>query len=330
MKKSVLLSGLLIALIILSTSSFAAVWRVNSAAGSAADYTSMQAAHDATTTMSGDTIYVEGSALTAGPLSCYKPLVIIGSGYFLSENPQTQAAPVASYVDYIYFYAGSEGSKVMGLSLSYIYLYTNDIFITRNLFAGSTYAIYGAGSNISNIIITQNYIQAYQYYGYSVYFPSAANNILISNNYCLGYISSGVNFYGIITNNVCYGGIGVYNSTIKNNIMYYGSFTNYNCVYEYNIGNDATFGTANGNQSNVSMASVFVGPTGYSTDGQWQLRSGSPALGAGENGVDCGMYGGPFPYIKSGMPNIPSVYYFYAPAIPSNTLDVAIKAKSHN
>ncbi|HRZ78222.1 MAG TPA: hypothetical protein P5248_12680, partial [Bacteroidales bacterium] len=88
--------------------------------------------------------------------------------------------------------------------------------------------------------------------------------------------------------------------------------------------------TANGNQSNVSMANVFEGTTGTSTDGQWKLRTGSPAIGAGENGVDCGMYGGPFPYILSGMPNIPSVYYFLAPAIPSNTLDVAIKAKSHN
>ncbi|HRY97738.1 MAG TPA: hypothetical protein P5550_01645 [Bacteroidales bacterium] len=329
MKRTILFSGLILALVVLTSNATAAVWRVNGAAGSAADFATIQAAHNAASV--GDTLYIEGSAISAGSLTCTKPLVIIGSGYFLSQNPQTQAAPVSGTVDYIYFNAGSAGSKVMGITVGYIYIYTNDIFITRNYFSFSSYyAIYAPENNLSNIIITQNYIGSSSVYGYAVYFPYAANNILISNNYIHGYLNSGSNFYGIITNNIVHGYIGVYNSTLKNNILYWGGFTNYNCVYEYNIGYDASFGTANGNQSNVSMANVFEGTTGTSTDGQWKLRTGSPAIGAGENGVDCGMYGGPFPYILSGMPNIPSVYYFLAPAIPSNTLDVAIKAKSHN
>jgi hypothetical protein len=73
-----------------------------------------------------------------------------------------------------------------------------------------------------------------------------------------------------------------------------------------------------------------VGATGNSTDGQWQLKANSPALGAGENGVDCGMFGGSTPYILSGMPNIPAIYYLNTPMVPSDVIDVAIKAKSHN
>lgn len=39
---------------------------------------------------------------------------------------------------------------------------------------------------------------------------------------------------------------------------------------------------ANGNQQNVSPANLFVGGTA-STDGAYQLRTGSPTIGMGEN-----------------------------------------------
>jgi len=331
MKKNALLSGLILAFVSISLFSNATVWRVNSAPGSAAQYVSVQAAHDATTTLNNDTLYVEASATTQGPLSCSKKLVIIGTGYFLAQNPQTQSTPVASTIDYIYFNAGSQGSKVMGISTGYIYINTSNLLITRNYISGAGYPIYGQAANLGNIVITQNYIQGSAYYSQAIYFPYAANNILITNNYIQGYVSSGTNFAGIFENNVVFGYIALYNTTLKNNILTgsYGNFTNYNCIYTNNISYNSDFGTANGNQANVVMSNVFAG-TATTNDGYFKLKAGSPALGAGENGVDCGMYGGPFPYILSGMPNIPSIYYFNAPSIPSNTINVAIKAKSHN
>ena len=39
----------------------------------------------------GDTIYIESSPVPYGPLDMYKRLVVIGTGYFLSENDSTQA-----------------------------------------------------------------------------------------------------------------------------------------------------------------------------------------------------------------------------------------------
>jgi hypothetical protein len=72
------------------------------------------------------------------------------------------------------------------------------------------------------------------------------------------------------------------------------------------------------------------GHGGNSTDGQWQLKVGSPAIGAGEGGTDIGMFGGEYPYVLSGLPPIPAIYGLDAQSLPSNTLDVNLKAKSHN
>ena len=108
-----------------------------------------------------------------------------------------------------------------------------------------------------------------------------------------------------------------------------GVFTHTNASFNNNIGHSTQCGTANGNQQNVNMTTVFVG-TG-STDGQWQLSAGSPALGAGVDGVDCGMFGGDYPYKLSGLPSVPAIYYHEQTIDNVNQqLNVTIKAKSHN
>lgn len=327
MKKQVILFGLTMAFLLASMSTFATIRRVNSAPGSTTSYTTIQAAHDASS--AGDTLYLESSGISYGGLSCTKKLTIIGTGYFLSQNPQTQASPASSTVDYIYFNTGSDGSKVTGCSLGYLYLYANNLLISRNYINSYNTAIYQQSATLSNIVISQNYIVV-TYASWTAINFGSANNILISNNYIYGSLSSGTNFFAIVNNNVINGTLGFYNTTYTNSILIDGTYSNYNCLATYNIANGTQFGTLNGNQENVNMSNVFVGLTGNSTDGQYQLKTGSPAIGAGENGVDCGMYGGTFPYILSGMPNIPAIYYMNAPAIPSNTINVSIKAKSHN
>ncbi len=306
----------------------ATVLRVNSAPGSATSYTTAQAAHDAAS--ANDTLYLESSSISYGTMTCTKKLTIIGTGYFLGQNPQTQASPSACFIQQVYFNAGSEGSKITGVYLNNIFLNTSDILVTRCYIYGNSAIYMNTSSPIGNIVITQNFIDAGYTYSTAISFSYPANNILISNNYIRGYISTSTNFFGIITNNVMDGVFSAYNAVLKNNIMYNGGFNNYNCISFNNIGHNADFGTQNGNQSNVNMSTVFLGSTGNSSDGQWQLKPGSPAIGAGEGGVDCGMFGGSLPYILSGMPNIPAIYYMNAPSIPSNTINVSIKAKSHN
>jgi hypothetical protein len=67
-----------------------------------------------------------------------------------------------------------------------------------------------------------------------------------------------------------------------------------------------------------------------STDGRWEMKAGSPALGSGSGGVDCGAFGGSTPYILSGVPNLPHIYEADVPAsaTSSSGLQVSIKVKS--
>lgn len=91
----------------------------------------------------------------------------------------------------------------------------------------------------------------------------------------------------------------------------------------------------NNNQFAVDMSTVFVGyPTQgpYSNDGLWQLSPGSPALGAGSGGVDCGMFGGSNPYRLSGMPAIPAFYKLTAASsnATSNPYNITFSVRSSN
>ncbi|MCK4754754.1 MAG: right-handed parallel beta-helix repeat-containing protein, partial [Calditrichia bacterium] len=60
------------------------------------------------------------------------------------------------------------------------------------------------------------------------------------------------------------------------------------------------------------------------------LKNGSPAIGAGSGGTDCGAFGGLSPYILSGIPNLPHIYEADVPASASSEsgLQVTIKVKS--
>lgn len=304
----------------------AKVVRVNPTPNSGAQYTTLQAAHDAATTLNGDTLYLEGSTYGFGGLSLSKKLTIIGNGYFLGENPQTQFNLSPSNINsYVYCYTGSQGSSFIGCTFTAgVYIYTDNLNFSRNHFYTGNYSIYPQ-TNCSDIVIHSNYFSG----SYTMYFPNNHSNILVINNFFVGYLSTGSNFSGIFANNIFAYPTTIYNSTLVNNIALH-SMTLTNCLTTYNIGNSTQFGNQNGNQQNVAQSSLFVGASGSSTDGQWKLKTGSPAIGAGEGGTDIGMYGGEMPYKLSGLPPIPAIYSLDSQSLPSNTLNVTIKAKSHN
>jgi len=290
------------------------------------DYTTLSAAVAAAS--NGDTIYVEGSATEYEGATIAKQLTIIGPGYFLGENPKTQAISLeAEFKSSITFANGSAGSTIMGCCIkSYnLVINTNNISVMRNNLYGIS-----VENNVSNLNILQNYVN--QIYANN-YTTESITNSVISNNYVgysidIGSTSGGL----IITNNICAYGISAYGSTIQNNIVTHASYdiaANSGNSISYNI--LAKSGTnANNNQYGVTMATVFVGSTGTSTDGQWKLAVGSPAIGAGSGGVDCGIYGGLSPYVLSGMPYLPHIYEADIPAAVSSgsTLDISIKVKS--
>ncbi|SHJ13259.1 hypothetical protein SAMN02745146_2385 [Hymenobacter daecheongensis DSM 21074] len=307
-------------------------------------YTTLQAAHDAAS--NGDFIYLEPTDLTYGNLNCTKRLTIIGSGYFLDQNPGLQLTDKESITGVVTFNTGSASSRIMGCYInSTLSVVANDVIVERNRIS-TTYIGYngqtGATATISNTIIRHNYFEA----SLNIYpsSPNTVSNVNISNNIIIGGLGSSGQYTGmsdiIIAHNVIgnlagnsFSGINLDNAVIKNNIMTYTStganFNPRNNSYSYNISGNAAFGTANGNQQNISPSAMFVGGTA-STDGAFQLKAApNPAIGTGDNGASLGAFGGPNPYRIAGIPSVPTIYQFNQ-SVSGNTLNATISTRSNN
>lgn len=313
----------------------ATVWRVNNNAGIDTDFITLQEAHNGAA--SGDELHVTGSTTSYGDITLTKELTIIGTGYFLSENPETQANENNSIADVVVFDSGSEGSVVAGFKMYYANINADSITIKRcRIHSIGTYydGINVNGAN--DVYILQNYIYATGYNSDGIEVSNNSNNVLISNNLIKHTDSSRRSIYTTsssganISNNCLYGKVDIHNSEFYNNILQYGYFyDNASTNFYYNIGNSDQFEPCdeNGNQCNIDMNDVFVG-TG-STDGKYQLKEVSPAIGAGVTGEDCGAFDGIYPYILSGIPSeIPAIYDFFSPGAGFE-ISVEIKAKSH-
>lgn len=323
------------ATVLFSTIAMAGIKRVNNNAGVDADFTAIQAAHDASA--AGDTIYVEGSTISYGNLTINKKIYLIGPGYFLPQNPQTQANPSSAPFGTITCGNGSSGSFITGVDASFISIQDNNIVIKRNYIHVS----YGVdiSSNKSNILIVQNYISGGTSSN-SINLNAGCSNIIISNNFvdntyggagAFQSLNMNTSASAVITNNIFKSSITINNSTFDNNILVNtnATVTQANSLIENSLCAATQFPATNGNQLNINMTNVFVGATGNSTDGQWKLSPTSPAIAAGLNGEDCGIYGGNDRYVLSGLPAVPSIFYFSAPSSGSGTLPVHVKIKSN-
>jgi hypothetical protein len=341
MKKLVLL----LSLIIIGLSAQAKVYRLNNNPGTGAQFSSAQTAHDSC--HAGDTIYVEGTTISYGTLNITKKINLIGPGYFLAQNPQTQVSSGTAYFAQINCNTGSAGSYLTGLDIVYLIIYDNNIIIKRNYIRGSNNnapSFYLFGNN-ANILIIQNYISGPQSSAYApLYLKPGCSNITISNNYCEGtgagypvvYVDPASS--AAITNNIFKGttnaNVTINNSTFNNNFILIngGSVQGSGNSMHNNFSTSAAFDTTTGGNPNHNH--ISINPANYflgfgSNDGQWKLKAGSPAIGAGYNGEDCGIFGGFDPYILSGIPTIPSIYFFAAPSSGSGTLPVHVKIKSN-
>jgi len=332
MKTSLLIPSLFIAVICLTVSTtHAKIWRVNNRTDIQvqADFTTAQAAHDGAS--AGDTIFFEPSPDSYGSLSIKKKLVVIGTGYFLDKNPETQWAMWPSTLSSVELTrlssSTSEYSQIMGITCGSISIKVPNINISRNKCSISLYnnPFY---DTISNIHIFQNYCSSF--YNYS----NVAHDIYINNNIFTGLVQASDVTNSCLINNVCINSaINVDYFSVQNNIMIDGTFEPLNNIYSYNIANNSAFGNQFGNQENINPETLFLCfydcPSGFSPDARYQLTEGSPAIGAGADGMDCGAFGGLNPYVLSGMPPVPAIYFFMLGA-SNNQINVNLKLKSHN
>jgi len=361
-KKTILCASTIF--LFLATSASAKIWQVNNNPGVTADFTTLQNANDNAAVMDGDTLYVAGSPTSYGSLSLTKELIIIGPGYFLDENPDTQAVTEAAKTGPINFKAGSDDSVIAGLTIHVtapsdtvavlIDANVDSITITRNMITSDTSHTILINESALGILIAQNYIvnSASPSGGVTVGVAFDAT-VTITNNYIerteTGFAAidtlAGVGGAADleVRNNVIKGDLILKNTDFRNNIIRQGSITldvALTNTVEFNLGPVTTVLPAGvGNINIVDPDAEFIGPG--STDGQWQLSPGSNSVNAGDpdpqfndlvNGTrnDMGMFGGMTPYILSGLPPIPAIYSYQAQTKSATTLPITVKIKSHN
>ena len=334
-----LLTGIAALALSASVTSNAVVRRVNNNPGAGTPYTTLSSA--VTASAAGDTIYVEGSATAYVNITINKRLHIYGTGYFLNENPQTQANQSPANIS-LSLNAGSKGSVIQGLVLNSLNI--NDSFLTvQRCYIPNIIDLSSNGAAIYGDTIRHCYLSGLRTLTGT---SGPCKSLMIYNNIIQGTMP--VSFLPTTDGYVI-------NNTIANS-SFTATFFSQNMVYQNNIlrGNFGTTLSTNVFFNNILYGALGSGtmvgsnnvtiPTGAtnvfdpaltSTDGRFQLAAGSPAIGAGAlNGatVDCGAFGGPAPYILSGMPAIPSIYQLTIPAqVPSGsaTMNITISAASH-
>ena len=140
----------------------------------------------------GDTVHVEGSTAIYDNATITKKLVIIGTGYFLTNNPKTTNNTLESKVSQLIFNAGSEGSQAIGLDIvnngnvyhAFVYVNVNGITIKRcRIERGVSFAtgltdIYIIGNFFPNTFVTNALFT-----NGNVYFVPPTD-IVFNNNIC--------------------------------------------------------------------------------------------------------------------------------------------------
>jgi hypothetical protein len=332
---------------LLTTIAAARIWRVNNNPGIAADFTNFSTAIASPLVTNGDTLHLEASATgySVGILS--KRLVIIGTGYFLAgagSNPGLQAnTNSAFFSSALSFDSLSSGSSFLGVNMNgdlWLDPRADNISFERcrfNSISWNTQAP-STANRAQNIVFNKCYFN-----GAAPVTQFYYDNLQITNCIVNGSMSfaTGNIISALMRNNIFRGSslLNIFNTYFANNIILDvvpGNFNPINCTIRNNIAENNLLPAGNGNLNNITEVSLFVNPAGQSTDGQWQLAAGSPAIGAGETvgGVtpDCGPFGTADPYRLSGIPPIPTIYSLTVPANigVGQPLNITVSTRSNN
>jgi len=302
-------------------------WRVNNSSSINADFSDLETALQSEKVLAGDTLYVEGSPNAYLISNIVKKVTLIGPGYCLTENPNTQenkaAAIIKSKENGSRLGILAEGFVAEGLTFdnSYLSIRADDVTLRKCYIANSINweSKSPGGQAIKNTVITQCFLET----------EIRGNNITSD---------SGYSDNAFITNNIMRVGIStLYNATIEYNTILGGHFS-WGCIWNTNGSGSIRHnilsselqtgqnGTMTMENNYLSESTSFVTNT-TSTDGKYQLAANSDLKNKAPNGKEVGAFGGSSPYILSGLPNVPHIYEIIAPtsASAASGLDVILK-----
>jgi hypothetical protein len=290
----------------------ATIWRINSNPQVNAHFIGINEAVAHWTVNNGDTLYLEnGSYFPASTIT--KTLTIIGPGFFLLENDSTYANPLPALIQSLNL--SCSGSKITGVKvIGNVSVNGNNNIIERCALCGTD-----NGSQVYGLIIRQCYVAGNISSG--SFMSTTINNNIVTGIISLTAANSSHNIYN---NVICYNNgntsyaLTAINSSVINNIIIrepvlpdpnqnrteyciaFGSGGNANSSFARNLMSQSPSALFPQNLYNQVKEDIFK--LSGSTDENWQLKSGSPAIGYGSNGDDCGAFGGPMHYVLSGLP----------------------------
>ncbi len=307
---------------------------------------------------SGDTLHVEGSTVTYTFGTITKKLVIIGTGYYLTDNAATSSSTLPSKLEYILFNNGSQGSQLIGFDVvnngntadGYVYVSVNDITVKRCRIERAV----RFETLLTDVYILQNFFpnsivtNCLATNGNTFFVPPTG--IIFKNNLCQKTLTWGTPLANPTTlwpisqcnNNVFDGpdnlatpNLAFTTGEFKNNIlMPTNAVVNMPAsagVIEYNIGTLSTqFGTTNNNLVVPAITTLFISTS--STDGSYQIAPASVAANSGSDATDRGAFGGAAVtnrYTLSGLAAIPVIYKITTSGVANASgLPVTISART--
>lgn len=323
-------------------------WRINSDPEAKADFLSVNDAMASLDVYPGDVLYLDpGCHLPSQNVT--KGVTIIGTGYNLS------GAVEEAFIDG--FAIKASDVKLYGINITDNISTSSgngNISIERCKTRSISFNNAGTNLKVINCYVAGNVSGDYR-------------GVQLRNSIVLGQVHSIKN--GIIRNCViisdCGNNTGAYesyhvlyntkNTSITNNIIintntaskvdgnttvYFNHQTIYNTSEtDANSINNNLLSTDAEHSFDIYKSNYFIGATiedvfewKGTLDERFALKEGSPAIGAGTNGVDCGVYGGVYPYVLSGLPKfVPYISESNIPTTPTDgKLNITLKIKSQN
>lgn len=302
-----ILSALLLVFGISQT--YANSWRINNDNTKSAKFVSINEAMNSDEVADGDTLYLDPGCLLSDAQTVTKQVVIMGCGYNAYDRPYGSAIISGTLT------INAEHTKIIGMELQgETRIAANFVTLER---CKSTYGITCSGNSCTNATIRQCYISVGTRSDITGLGPSNTeskswtieNCILYANGYSGRSIC---NLYGatirnnlMITNGFDSGGYTIYklnSCEIKNNIIIntYGSNYTTSGIANCTIANNVISQSINPDYNQIvgnSLAAILTGD--YE---RYTLVENSPAAGYGDDGKDCGIFGGQFLYVAGGLP----------------------------
>jgi len=300
----------------------AKILRVNNTTGSGAPYTTI---NDALTAAEvGDTIMMDGSNDSYGNITINKKVVLMGPGYWRSENGVSGLGESDATLGTITINAAAQGTVLRGLNMEFIKINASNVVVNRCHVEKDVTVQAGVSTVADNCIIHQNFIGGYVR-GYSnnsyANFTQITNNIFsypggpLVDNINQGYIAYNTFASARQLDRDINVGSHISGCTVEKNICVGGEYS-----IEGNVFKDNYF---SGN-----VFSSIYNTNAYSFDGtdltikNKQLSDEDAAAIAGK-----GAFNGDDPYVISGIPAGPVIQDVTVPASveQGNNLNITIK-----